>query len=108
MAWGMISGTTGASKYFPITPLSLERMTRAANKTVTELQLRKFPLQPYRAPASSHSNSSSSSQEQPDVWRHQSMSLALAGPCEELPGVWLFVSIQHADSVSQSVFCPAC
>jgi hypothetical protein len=88
----MTSGTTGASKYFPITPLSLERMTRAASKTVSELQLRKFPLQPFKASNTSSDDSSttnsSSSREQPE-WRHRSMSLALAGPCEELPVVYM-------------------
>jgi len=92
--WGMTSGTTGSSKYFPMTSPSVERSIKATGRPAAEMQLLKFPLQPYKDPAAatdssdgtSNINSRSKDASGEDEWRHRSLSLALAGPCEELPG----------------------
>jgi hypothetical protein len=74
--WHMTSGTTGSSKHFPATALSTARAMTASGRSSWQLQLAKFPLP---APGGESSGS-----EVPT--RHRNLSLALAGPCEELPG----------------------
>lgn len=60
----------------------------------------KFPLQPYRQPTYGSSSSGSSGcgvqegqqqeqqgqEQEQQEWRHRTLALGLAGPCEELPG----------------------
>jgi hypothetical protein len=92
----MTSGTTGNSKYFPILPLNTERTLLSTGKPASQTHLRKFPLQPFKQPTYSTSTGCSSSSvqdaeapsEAPEQqeWRHRTMSLGLAGPCDELPG----------------------
>jgi hypothetical protein len=93
--WGMTSGTTGSSKYFPILPLNTERTLFSTGKPASQTHLRKFPLQRYKHPTYSTSAGPSSSVQDTEApaegsaqqeWRHRTLSMGLAGPCEELPG----------------------
>jgi hypothetical protein len=56
-AWAMTSGTTGDSKYYPVTPTAAQ-MFAAKGGNLWQLQLQKFPL-PQQPPATAHSSSSS-------------------------------------------------
>jgi hypothetical protein len=66
-----------------MTAANLDRTLRATGKHTSEVQLLKFPLRPHKP---SSSSSSAQEDEQQYEWRHRTLSLALAGPCEELPG----------------------